>query len=670
MTVVIGTAGHIDHGKTTLLRALTGIDADRLPEEQRRGMTIDVGYAHLRLPDGEELDFVDVPGHDRLVGNMLVGAGEIDAALIVVAADEGPAAQTVEHLELLDALGIRHGIGVVTKIDLLDPDDPRRVLVPEELAALLSRTSLAGSPLLEVSATTRAGLMELVDALAGLRDRVAAGGAAHGPARLPVDRAFSARGRGVVVTGSLRGSLARGDEVRVLPGGRAARVREIQVHGHQVERAADGGRTACNLAGVELDDVPRGAVLAAGPGVVATDRLLVALRPPAHLAAAGGRRPALRDGAQVRLHIGTDQVEAVVRGPGRGRFGGLAPASASGPHPEEAPAVLRLARPVAVAIGDRFALRWPPPVGTAAGGRVLDVRPPAGASRRRVTPERLALVAAADRAEVAADLVELHGVMSAADAAALAAAPAARAARDRGTTGDWLLAPDVADGLAADAASAVEAYLVEHPLAAGLSVAILRAGLARSVRRRATVDRRGAAAIADEVVARLVRDGRLERDGDVVRPAGRAAGLPADVVAAMDRLEALLAVPAPPPIEEAAAAAGCPTEGIRALEAAGRIVRLGGDVAYARDTYAQLEALALEMADRGSLTPAAFRDATGTSRRYALALLEDLDRRAVLQRTPDGHVRGPRAPRAGDAAGSGDAAGAGATAGHSTGSRA
>ena len=156
MTVVVGTAGHIDHGKTTLLRALTGIDADRLPEERRRGMTIDVGYAHLALPDGTEVDFVDVPGHDRLVGNMLVGAGEIDAALLVVAADDGPRAQTLEHLELLDGLGIRHGIAVITKTDL--SGEGRTAAVADEVAALLARSTLAGSPVLAVSSSRGEGV--------------------------------------------------------------------------------------------------------------------------------------------------------------------------------------------------------------------------------------------------------------------------------------------------------------------------------------------------------------------------------------------------------------------------------------------------------------------------------------------------------------------------------
>ncbi|HYN69747.1 MAG TPA: selenocysteine-specific translation elongation factor, partial [Candidatus Eisenbacteria bacterium] len=259
-TVVIGTAGHIDHGKTTLLRALTGIDADRLPEERARGMTIDVGYAHLVLPDGSALDFVDVPGHDRLVGNMLVGAGEIDAALLVVAADDGPRAQTLEHLELLDALGVRDGLGVITKIDLVDL--ARVDAVTSMVAGLLERTGLAGAPVVAASAETGDGLDALRAELVALRNRVAARSLTRpaGPLRLAIDRTFAIKGRGSVVTGTLRGgSITAGTTLRLEPGGATVRVRDVQVHSAGVP-AAEGGRTALNLAGITLAELQRGQV--------------------------------------------------------------------------------------------------------------------------------------------------------------------------------------------------------------------------------------------------------------------------------------------------------------------------------------------------------------------------------------------------------------------------
>lgn len=655
MTVVVGTAGHIDHGKTTLLRALTGIDADRLPEERRRGMTIDIGYAHLVFDDGTELDFVDVPGHDRLVGNMLVGAGEIDAALLVVAADDGPRAQTLEHLELLDALGIGDGVAVVTKVDLAGPD--RTAEVAGAVRGLLEPTTLRGSPVLTVSATSGEGLAELRAELAALRDRVLArAGHTRAPARLSIDRVFTVRGRGTVVTGTLRGGpLEVGDRLRLEPGGRPVRVRELQVHGRPVVRlgpdrpGGGGGRVALNLAGVETAELRRGQLLAAGPAVVAADRLVVAIRPPVGL----GREPVrwpLAHGAAVRLHLGTEQVEATVRRSRRD--------TASLPTGEEIVRLV-LARPVAAAIGERFVLRWPSPPGTAAGGRILDPAPAIGVSRRRADPDRLralgeaAPAAADDVTGLLAALVALHGTLPRRHAlAALAAFGADETALDtlaeRGgvsVLGAFLVAPDVLAALETDALEHVGRHHAARPLSAGLALGELRPIIVRSLRRLATVGPADATAIAGALLDRLVDAGRLARDGDLVRDPSRSPGLPAEVLAAMDRLEAALSVPAPPPFAEAVRAAGCPAEGVRALESAGRIVRLDADLAYASSTYAQLERLALRMATAGPLAPAAFRDATGTSRKFSLAVLEDLDRRGLLRRTPDGHVPGPRAPR-------------------------
>ena len=641
MTVVVGTAGHIDHGKTSLLRALTGIDADRLPEERRRGMTIDVGYAHLELPDGSQLDFVDVPGHDRLVGNMLVGAGEVDAALLVVAADDGPRAQTLEHLELLDALGIEEGIAVVTKIDLVD--DARALEVVEAVRGLLARTTLAGSPVLAVSSSRGDGLDELRAALLALRDRVlgregAAGDAATSrPVRLAIDRVFSVKGRGVVVTGSLRGSrLTTGASLRVEPAGGTARARELQVHGAPVEAVTGGGRVALNLAGIGAADVARGAVLTDDPTVRPTDRLTAILRRPAGLDARESARAwPPPPGAILRLHLGTDAVDAT---PGRGR------SDAVDLPDGRRVATLRLTRPIAAAVGDPFALRVPSPAAAAAGGTVIDVAPPIGVSRRRATPEALAALATAwlhgdSTAELAAR-VRLHGLVPqpTRGGEADAAPPGGR------RVGGWILAEDEAKTLDAEALRLVDAHHDVEPLAAGMPLAGLRRALVRSLRHRVTTDESTAGGVVDGLIEALVLGGRLARSGDVVRDPARSSGaLPPDVLAAMDRLEAAMAVVAPPPFGEAARLAGCPAEGVRALEASGRIVRVEPDLAWAGTTYRELEALAVGLADPGPLTPAALRDATGTSRKYVMALLEDLDRRGVLRRTPAGHVRGPRA---------------------------
>ena len=412
MTVVIGTAGHIDHGKTTLLRALTGIDADRLPEEQRRGMTIDIGYAHLDLDDGTSIDFVDVPGHDALIGNMLVGAGEIDAAMLVVAADDGPRPQTLEHLELLDALGLRAGFAVVTKADVVDQD--RAVAVTHATEELLSQTSLAGSPVVVVSAANGDGLPALRTALLTLRDRVLGqqGVAPSGPGRLAIDRVFAVRGRGVVVTGSLRGGELRvGDLLRLEPDGSGVRVRGLHVHHGSVE-VAGPGRTAINLAGADLDQCARGMVLTWGAGIGVSSRLLGALEPPVALDAAAVRRnrpmwPPI-DGTRIRVHIGTAQVDGVV-----GRRGRDAVDLSDG----RVTAILRLAEPIATFVGERGVARRSSPGDVVAGFDVLDPQPARGVARRRATPERLAVLSAAVRevdSDAAADaLVGLHGMMTA-----------------------------------------------------------------------------------------------------------------------------------------------------------------------------------------------------------------------------------------------------------------
>ncbi len=591
MTLVIGTAGHIDHGKTTLLRALTGIDADRLPEERRRGMTIDVGYAHLALDDGTAIDFVDVPGHDRLVGNMLVGAGEIDAALLVVAADDGPRAQTLEHLALLDAFGVEDGLAVVTKVDAVEPE--RVPVVLEEVRRMLAGTSLSGAPILAASGVTGEGLDMVRAAVLALRDRVQLPGR---PPTLAIDRVFTVKGRGVVVTGTLRGGpLTVGDSLRIVPGADAGadgtvRVREIQVHGTSVPRVTDGGRTALNVAGTGLEHLHRGVVLTADPTIVATDRVLAAFR------------GAVADRVRARLHAGTAAVDAAV-----GRAGRDALTLPDG----RTAGIVRLAGPVALRPGDRFVLRRGPAIAPV-GGVILDPVPARGLSRRRQTAERVEALATggpAARLDLHGAVVDGHRVM---------------------------LAQDVADATTVAVLGTVET--------AAAPVTVVRQAAASALRRQVTLRRDDAAAAGVTLVDALVADGRLVREGEVVRSPGAAPATPdPDVLAAMDRLETALAVAAPPPLSDAARVAGCPHEGIRNLERTGRIVVLEPDLAYASSTYRDLAAQALRLTATEPLTPARFRDATGTSRKYVMAILEDLDRRAILRRTPAGHLPGPKA---------------------------
>jgi selenocysteine-specific elongation factor len=663
-TVVIGTAGHIDHGKTTLLRALTGIDADRLPEEQARGMTIDVGFAHLDLDDRTSIDFVDVPGHDRLVGNMLVGAGEIDAVLLVIAADDGPRAQTFEHLELLDGLGLTRAVVAITKTDVVD--EARVAEVVGLARSVVDRTSMAGARVVAASATTGLGVEALRSALVDLRDAVLAEGTSRpaGPLRLAVDRAFGIRGRGAVVTGTLRGgSIKAGDELRIEPASAASagtgvaarrrlttRVREVQIH-HGPADHADGGRVALNLAGIELSELRRGQVLAAGPGIVASDRLLVALSAPASVALSRGGAPAPwppSPSTAVRLHLWTETVDASVRSTGGGWLDVGEGRRA---------AILRLSSPIGVLSGARAVLRDPGSSRAMGGVVILDPSPPRGVSRRRMTGPRLsALARAIDAASggrdpdvrgVVAALLDLHGAI---DAGRLDAAAAAFVRREGSATSiagraqarPLVLAPDVLSALEADSTALA---------APGPTLAELRATLGLRLRRLATIDRASAplavAAVA-AVIEELVADGRLDRDGDRIRVAepGERADAAADArAAALARLQAALDADVPPSLAEAARASGCGPDGIVALERGGRIVRVEDDLAWSASRYASLRDRALAMATQGPLAPAAFRDAIGGNRRVALALLEDFGRRGLLRRTDAGHVPGPKAPR-------------------------
>ncbi|MFL5756440.1 MAG: selenocysteine-specific translation elongation factor [Chloroflexota bacterium] len=616
-SVVFGTAGHIDHGKTTLLRALTGIDADRLPEERRRGMTIDVGYAHLMLSDGRVLDFVDVPGHDRLVGNMLVGAGEIDAALVVVAADDGPRAQTFEHLELLDALGIRDGVAAVTKVDAVSPQ--RVSDVHAEVTALLRRTTLTSAPVISVSSVDGAGLDELRTRLSEVAERVAPRLASGAGGRLAIDRVFAVRGRGAVVTGSLRGGMVRtGDVLRLVPGDRDVRIREVQVRGVTVD-ASTGGRTGFNLASIAAADLHRGLVLTADPSVVASSRLLVALRPAVTLGSSVVSEPAADE--SVRVHIGTESVDAiVVRGPREAIELGDG----------QTLAILRLDRPIAVAPGDRFVVRRPSPAATLAGGIVLDTAPPRGVSRRRLTETRAERLRAAiareprEPALVDAALVETHGAVVR-------------------PSGSVALAPDVRQTAEEHAIELVAARARTDPDSPAVPLATVRTAVAQRLRRLVTLPQVAADAAARDVVDAVVHDGRVVRDGDQVRdPSVESVVAPATATA-IERLLGLLRTPTPPGLESAARAAGCPPDAIRRLETERRIVRLEDDLAWEASTYRDLARTALEMAASAPLTPAAYRDATGSSRRYVMVILEDLDRRGLLTRTDAGHVLGPKA---------------------------
>ena len=596
-------------------------------------MTIDVGYAHLRLVDGREIDFVDVPGHDRFIGNMLVGAAEIDAAMVVVAADDGPRPQTLEHLEILDGLGIAAGLAVITKGDLLAPGDPRWITLRSQLAALLGQTSLAGAPILAASSVSGEGIDAIRDQLEVIARRLQLPAVnPDSPVRLSIDRSFTVRGRGLVVTGTLRGGhIEPGRILRLEPGGVPVRVREVQVHSSKVDAVAGGGRVALNLVGAGLTTARRGAVLTDDPAVIVATRLLVSFRKPAMLGAAAAGR-SFKDGAGLIFHVGTDHVPAsLVQGgrtvleAGDGSRVGL----------------LKLQRPVAVAMGDRFLLRWPSPPSNAAAGRILDPRPPGSVALRG--DRRLALIDLADAAgveQMLEPLVRIHGALP------VIRADVQGAASPSGTRriGEQLVSANTAATILVELDRAID--LLEPGQALGRAIGALRPQLVQVIQRVLRLSRTDSTALAEAIFREGSTLARLQGLSRASVVDDRALDWPPEIVAAMGRVEESLASRTPPPLAEAAAAAGCPPGALHELEATGRIIRVDETLAYSRDTYATLEGIALILAGTGPLTPAAYRDATGTSRRYAIAMLEDMDRKAYLRRTPRGHVLGPRAPRA------------------------
>src|SRR5437899_2740487 len=357
MSFVVGTAGHIDHGKSTLITALTGIDPDRLAEEKRRGMTIDLGFAHMTLPSGREIGIVDVPGHARFMRNMLAGANGLDAVVLVVAADEGVMPQTREHLDIIDLLDVRRGLVALTKTDLVDED--WLALVTEEVRATINGTSLDGSKVIPVSAVTGAGLAQLTAALDSLLEKSSLREDSGRP-RLPIDRVFTMSGFGTVVTGTLvDGSLSVGEEMEVVPGGRLVRIRGLQRHNQKVQSVGPSNRVAANLSGIEKSELSRGDVLARRGALHGVRRIDATLR-----ALASAAQP-VRHGAELLLHTAAVEVacRTIVLDADE-----IAPGGSGWVQ-------LYLDRPFPAAAGDRFWLLGPGPAWTTPAGPFLDAGP-------------------------------------------------------------------------------------------------------------------------------------------------------------------------------------------------------------------------------------------------------------------------------------------------------
>ncbi len=628
--VTIGTAGHIDHGKSALVRALTGTDPDRLAEEQRRGMTLDLGFAHLDLPGGRRVGIVDVPGHEALVHNMLAGAGGIDLVMLVVAADEGAMPQTREHVDILRFLCPWGGVVVISKMDL-GPDPEWLAAVEEDLSGLVAGTALEGAPLVHVSARTGDGLAELVRVLARLVEQVPER-SADGPARMPVDRSFTMQGFGTVVTGTVwNGRILQGDTLVLLPSGRQARVRGIQVHGVAVPEATAGSRAAVNLAGVEKSEARRGDVLATPGAFRVTDRLDVRLRLLPHA-------PALRHAARLHVHIGAG--ETIGRAVLAGR-GALAPG-------EEGLAQIRLEAQVVAVHGDRFVVRRYSPTSTVGGGTVLN---PAPSRRRRGTPAAAEMDAGekggAGALVVAAVTARGRAGMAPSEVAAESGVtePVARAA----------LAKAVEEGAVQDVGARVYATsavletrrAIEEALGAYHRAEPWRRGMPREeLKRRVQAGPRDP--LLEAVLAQLLGAGGLVETRGLLALAGHTPRVGEGERALREALLALLEragiQPLPGGEIERLGPPSALNRAFQALIDEALAVQIAPDLRIAARAAEQARQAVLEMLQQGTpVSVASLRDRLQTNRKYALALLEYLDSARVTRRVGDRRIPGPLA---------------------------
>ncbi len=593
---VVATAGHVDHGKSTLVRALTGMEPDRFAEERRRGMTIDLGFAWTTLPAGGTVAFVDVPGHERFVTTMLAGVGPVPAVLLVVSADEGWMPQSAEHVDALVALGVDRGLLVVTRSDLMEPE-----LARDEAREHLAATPLAGMPAVCVSARTGAGMDELRTALAEL----VAGLPDPDPAadvRFWVDRAFTVRGAGTVVTGTLGAGRIRVDdelELSTAAGTQRIAVRGLQTLGAPVGEVRGVSRVAVNLRGLPLEAVARGDVLLAPAAWLTTDVLDVRLH-----GVRAGETPDVRSlPSELSLHVGSVAVSARVRPLGVDTVR------------------LRLRRPVPLRIGDRAVLRDPGRRRVTAGLTVLDVRPPELRRRGSAARRAVELAGMTGPPSAVAELAR-RGLARGAD---LRAMGVSTAGLDVPAAAGWLLDPERASRAAAALVAAVAAHDAADPLDPGLST--------EAARRAAELPE---PKLVDAVLRHADPTGLVLRDGRVVRSA--AAGLPAPVRVALDALRRDLE-PAPFAAPEAARLAqlGLGAREIAALVRAGELLRVADGVVLLPGADSRAVEVLTGLGAEFTLSSA--RQALGTSRRVAVPLLELLARTGRTRRTPDGGHR-------------------------------
>jgi selenocysteine-specific elongation factor len=626
-SVIVGTAGHIDHGKTALVKALTGIDADRLEEEKRRGITIDIGFAHFELPapDGSRLrlGFVDVPGHERFVRNMLAGVGGIDLVLLVIAADEGIKPQTREHFDICRLLAIRRGVTVLTKSDAVDAETLEVVRLEVEDYVRGSFLDPAKSPIVAVSSLTGAGLDKLKSALAQVASEVAAKDSAA-LARLPIDRVFTMKGFGTVVTGTLvAGTIRKEEELEVFPVRKRVRVRGAQVHGSPAEAAVAGQRTALNLAGLSTEDLARGMTLATANTFRSTSRVdaLLSILPSA--------KP-FKDGARVHFHAYTTETIAEARLYGAKQ---MKPGT-------EAYVQLRFAEPILLLPGDRFIVRQFSPVVTIGGGLVLDASPTLRKQRledttaflntlRNGSPEQVLAARAARRGAIGMRLDAIPGEMNIRpeDAAKLAAQSALV------RCDQILVAPAAYAEAKVNSLQALKKFHDANPLVAGMSKEELRDRVSLGPE------------VFYSVLGKLTEEKKLEVTGELVRLFGRGVVMKDEEAESKKIIEQAFASAGlkVPSLKEVLA--GLKVDKIRAQKIVTLLLRdkvlikISEELVFHQSALIDLRhKITALKTSAPKIDVARFKDMTGVSRKYAIPLLEYLDRERITRRVGDERI--------------------------------